>query len=160
MDGVLKLVPKSWFSWDFRVLEGDRPAAEIDMSPWREKGALSVDGTPYEVYRERLMSGLYILESGGMEVARAEKPSAFRRGFELSHGGRVWTLRARAAFGRAFVLSDGTGEVGTVEPDGFLTRRATARLPETLPLPVRVFILWLVVILWKRAADSTASQPD
>lgn len=157
MSGMLKLIPEGWFSWHFRIIEGARPVAEIDMSRWRERGTLSVGGAPYRVYRERLMGGSYVLESEGKEVARAEKLSAFRRSFELSHAGRVWTLRARSALGRAFVLSDGKSEAGSISPDGFLTRRATARLPETLPLPVRVFLLWLVTILWKRAADSATT---
>ena len=40
---------------------------------------------------------------------------------------------------------------------GVFTRRSTANLPEGIPLPVKVFIIWLVVILWKRESDSAAA---
>ena len=39
-------------------------------------------------------------------------------------------------------------------PEGLFTRRARINLPEELPLPVRVFMIWLTVILWKRDADN------
>ena len=40
------------------------------------------------------------------------------------------------------------------ETEGLFTRRAEARLPDELPLPVKAFILWLVIILWERESDS------
>ena len=154
---MLEVIPKSWFSWDFIVTDGASPVAEIDVSWWREKGVLTVRGSTYDVYREGLMSGAFLLESDGSILARAEKPSAFRRSFELECGGKFFTLRAESAFRRGFVLIDGDREVGWLSPNGVFTRRATADLPEGIPLPVKVFIIWLVVILWKRESDSAAS---
>ena len=154
---MLNAIPKHWFSWDFRVMDGTRQVAEMDLTFWRRKGTLSVEGIAYEVFREGLVSGAYVLEAGGAVAARAEKPSAFRRTFLIEHAGRQLTLRARSASGRAFDLYDGPNEIGTIAPEGFLTRRAAVRLPEELPLPVRIFILWLVIIIWRREADSGGS---
>ena len=154
---MLKVIPKSWFSWDFIVTDGVSPIAEIDLSWWREKGVLTVRDSTYDVYREGLMSGAFRLESNGSILARAEKPSAFRRSFQVECGKKFYMLRAESAFGRKFVLIDGDREVGEISPDGVFTRRATADLPEGIPLPVKVFIIWLVVILWKRESDSAAA---
>jgi len=154
---MLKLVPKSWFSWDFVITDGVSPIADIDVSWWREKGVLTVRGSTYDVYREGLVSGAFLLESSGSLLARAEKPSAFRRAFELEYGKKFYTLQAESAFRRKFVLTEGGREVGWLSPDGVFTRRATADLPEGIPLPVKVFIIWLVVILWKRESGSAAS---
>ncbi|MBM3470135.1 MAG: hypothetical protein FJX73_05000 [Armatimonadetes bacterium] len=101
--------------------------------------------------------GDFVLESGGAVLARAEKPSAFRRSFVIEHEGRRYTLRSRSAFLRAFVLLDGSAEVGSITPEGMLTRRADVTLPLDLPLPVRVFIIWLVLILWRRDDDSSGT---
>ena len=152
---MLELVPKSWFSWDFAALEASQPVAEIDISWWREKGVLTVQGASYPVYREGLASGDFLLESAGSVLARAQKPSAFRRSFLVEHAGKQYTLRAKSAFRRAFILLDGSEEVGSVCPEGIFTRRSKVDLPESLPLPVKIFIVWLTVILWKR--DSEAS---
>ena len=75
---MLKATPKSWFSWNFTVMGGAQPVADIDVSWWREKGLLTVQGTTYKVYREGLMSGAFILESARTVLGRATKPSAFR----------------------------------------------------------------------------------
>ena len=75
---------------------------------WREKGLLTVHGIDYMVYREGLTSGAFILELDGTVLARAEKPSAFHRAFLIEHAGKQYTLRAKSAFRRAFLLLDGS----------------------------------------------------
>jgi hypothetical protein len=151
---MLTATPVRWFSWDFVITEGTQTIAAIDVSWWREAGELAVQGRSYRVYRERLMSGAFILASAGSVLARAEKPSAFRRAFIIEHAGRRYTLRARSPFQRAFELLDGSRLVGAISPEGIFTRRARVDLPEDLPLAMRVFILWLAVVLWRRDADS------
>jgi hypothetical protein len=37
------------------------------------------------------------------------------------------------------------------------SRPATATLPDTLPLSVRLFVLWLAVLVWKRDDDAAAA---
>ena len=155
---MLKAIPKRWFSWDFNVTEGSKPVAEIDLSWWREKGVLTIDGVSYTVYRERLMGGEFKLESAGSVLARAEKPSAFRRTFVIKHRDRHYTLKAKSAFRRAFVLMQGDREVGFLSPDGLFTRSASVHLPEELPLAVQIFITWLAIILWKRESETAASS--
>lgn len=157
---MMRAIPKQWFSWDFRVLDGGREVAEMGLSLWREKGSLSIEGRPYRVYREGLAHGAFVLENpGGQVVVRAEKPSALLRSFLVAYDGRQLRLEARTPFGRTFVLRDSQGEIGSVRPDNFITRRATADFPEAFPLPVRIFLLWLVIILWRRDDDSGSAAP-
>ena len=153
---MLIAIPKGWFSKDYRVLDGARQVAEIDMAWWREEGRLTVGGVSYQVYREKLMSGAFLLETGhGSALARAEKPSAFFRRFFIEYGERRLTLEAKSLFRRELVLLDGQSEIGRVTPAGFFTRRATVDLPDELPLPAQVFILWLALILWERESDGS-----
>lgn len=151
---MLKLVPKNLFSWDFTVLDESRPVAAIDMSWWGEKAELTVEGINYDAYREGMFSGDFILESAGSRLAAAQKPSAFQRSFIVNHAGKEYTLRASSALKRQFVLLDDSAEIGSISPDGFLTRHAAVDLPVEIPLPVRIFIVWLVIIMWKRQSDS------
>ena len=154
---MLTATPKRWFSWDFTVQEGSQPIAKIDHSLWREKGTLTIEGKDYRVYREGVMRGEFVLESDGKVLARAEKPSAFRRSFVVTHAGREYTLQAQSALRRPFVLLQGSQEVGWITPQGIFSRKTQVDLPEVLPLPVRVFLLWLTIVLWKRDADSAAA---
>jgi hypothetical protein len=80
---TLQIVPTNWYSWDVKVSDESRPVADIAMSWWREKGALTIDGATYRVYREAPLSGAFVLEGAGGVLARAEKPSVFRREFVI-----------------------------------------------------------------------------
>ena len=153
---MLTAVPTRWFAWEFTVNDGPRPVATIDVSWWREQGTLTVGGVDHRVYREGMLSGSFILEAAGSVVARAMKPSAFRRAFVIEHGGRRYTLQAAAVFRRRMVLLDGEKIIGSLSPQSAFTRRSDVDLPRDLPLAVRVFVIWLAVILWKRESDSGA----
>ncbi|MGE5559120.1 MAG: hypothetical protein ACM3WV_11025 [Bacillota bacterium] len=155
---MLNAIPKGWFSKDYRVMDGARQVAEIVMSWWREEGRLNIEGASYKAYREKLMSGAFLLETdNGLALARAEKPSAFFRRFLIEYDEREYVFQAKSVFSREFVLFDGPSEIGRVAPEGLFTRRAVVNLPEELPLPVRIFILWLTIVLWERESNSGPS---
>ena len=147
---MMQIVPTRWYSSDFSVMDEGRPVAGIDVSWWREKAVLTIQGRPYSVYREGLMSGAFVLEHAGTVLARAEKPSVFRRTFLVHYAGREYTLRAKSALRRRFLLLDGSRQVGALAPDSIFARRAAVDLPDEWPFPVRVFIIWLTVILLMR----------
>jgi hypothetical protein len=151
---VLTAVPTHWYSQDFTLRDGDRTLAELDFSSWRERGVLTIDGRDYRVYREGAMSGAFILELDGTEIARAEKPSAFHRMFIVRHAGQEWELRAASALRRKFVLLQGSNEVGVIAPEHAFSRRAAVDLRVTLPAAVQAFIVWLTLLLWKRERNS------
>ncbi|HTU99760.1 MAG TPA: hypothetical protein VMF13_04425 [Luteitalea sp.] len=155
---MLTATPKRWFSWDFTIEEGDRQVAAIDVSSWRERGTLTVDGVDHRVYREGILTGDFILEAAGTVVARAEKPSAFRRVFLIEYHGRRYVLQPTSVLSRGMTLLEGDRSVGVIAPGGILTRRADVELPEDMPLAVRVFVIWLTVILWKRDSDAGAAS--
>jgi hypothetical protein len=145
-----------WYSWDFDVTEGERHVAHLDVSAWGEKGILTIDGVDHRVYREGVGSGEFLLERDGVVLARATKPSAFRSAFEVRHEGRTYELAKESVWQRRFVLRSGNAEIGSLAPRRVLGREAIATLPESWPLSLKVFVIWLVVILWKRAAAAAS----
>jgi hypothetical protein len=151
---MLHIVPANWYSWRFTVTDESRSVADITLSSWCEKGKLTIGDSTYHVYREALMSGAFVLEHAGTVLARAEKPSVFRREFVIQHAGREYTLRPESTFRRAFVFLDGSRQVGFLAPKSAFTRRADASLPHDLPLPVRMFIVWLTMMSWRREQNS------
>ena len=152
---MLQILPTHWYSWNFSVTDESRTVADITMSSWREKGALTIGQTMYSLYREAPMSGAFVLEREGTVLAQAEKPSLFRREFVIRHRDREYTLRPESLFRRAFVLLDGSQQqIGSVAPESAFTRKAAASLPHDLPLPVRMFIVWLTMISWRRQQNS------
>ncbi len=152
---MLRAEPKSWLSWDYTVYDNGAPVADLDLAWVREAGEVIIEGVACTLYRESLLSGAFILEADGFPLARAEKPSALFRTFEIAYEGS-YTLQARSAFARTFVLCEGDREIGSIYPDHLFSRKMTVDLPEALPLAVRVFITWLVILMWKRAAQSSS----
>jgi hypothetical protein len=160
MAEMLRAVPDGWFSYDFTVFDRTgTPVARADLSNWRETAKLEVGGTRYEAYRRGWASKEFILESkDGRVVAVAEKPSTWSGRFVFEHGGNRYELKQESVWRSAFVLlRDGVGLVGSVRRKGYFNREWTVDLPEELPLEVRVFVVWLVVLLWKRADSAAAA---
>ena len=153
---MLQATPRGWFSWNFLISEGENEVADIRLAMLREAGELVVLDKTYRVNREGIMSGAFVLQEGQMELARAEKPSAFQRSFLVSYDGRSYSLGAESAFRRRFVLKENDGRVGSIYPLNAFTRKCAVDLPSDILLPVRVFMVWLVIILWKRDSDSAA----
>ena len=154
---MLTVIPKSWLSWDFHVTEDGQAVALIDRHWFRERASFSVDGKSYDVRRTSVMHGTFVLEHSGRVVAEARKRSAFRRSFDISSGGNRYTLEAVSAFGREFRLLRGGTPAGRIRPVSMLRRTATAVFPEAMPREVQLFVVFLVLVLWKRAADAAAS---
>ena len=155
---MLRIAPQRWFSWDFTVSQGSEPVAEIDISWWRDRGELTVQGASFRVSRQGMMSGDFLLESDRGVMARATKPSMMRRLFVVQHEATTYTLRPRSVLGRTFVLLDGEREVGSITPAGLWSRRANVDLPARIPLAVQVFLIWLTVLMWKREAEAARTS--
>ena len=141
--------PISLFSWTFELSDADGYIATIQPSLFREKAQLDVRGELYDVWREGVMHGRFILSYGGREAASAEKPSAFQRRFLIQSGTRRFTLKAESVFGRAFLLMEDDRFIGSVRPRHLFSRRAYVDFPEDIDLSVRVFLFALVLTSFK-----------
>ena len=153
---MLSLQPIAWYSWSFRILEGDREVARLDRSAFRERATFSLEGSQYEMRRTSLTLGTFVLERDGRLLAEATKPSAFRREFEVVAEKGPFRLQAASWFRREFLLLQGSSRLGSVKPDSAFGRAATADFPTTIPLPVRLFLVFLVLVLWQRAATGSS----
>jgi hypothetical protein len=147
---VLKAIPRAWYSRSYTVLEESQPVADIDLSWWRKSGVLTVQGETYKMYRKGLMSGAFVLQSGGAVLAHAEKPSPLRQSFNVELDGKTYVLRS--LYRRDFYLLEGSEKIGSIRPEDS-SRRVLVDLPEGMPLPVKAFLIWLVLILWKRQSS-------
>src|SRR5262245_24069970 len=86
---TLHIVFPHLFSDNFHVLENDNVVAEARLSGWREQAEFRIGDANFLAYREGLFGGAFILSSNGTQVARAEKPSAFREAFFPGFGTKV-----------------------------------------------------------------------
>ena len=155
---MLHVRARSVFSNHYEILEGGRVLTTVNIRWFREAGSFRLDGERYSVGRRGLMFGAFFLEGPDAVLATADKPSAFFRRFVVQVGDDVYELAARSAFLRAFDLRLGRRRVGSVEPKSIFTRSARADLPDDLPVPVQVFLTWLVLLLWKRQRKPSSNE--
>ena len=144
-------------SYTISAKKKGRALTTVSIRWFREAGSFSLDGQTFDLGREGWMGGDFFLSIGRRELASADKPSAWHRRFTVRADGTKYVLQARSAFSRKFDLLRGRRKVGSIEPTSIWTRGATADLPAELPLELRVFMIWLALLLWKRARDSSSS---
>ena len=158
---MLLIRPKSWWRTSFEVTEPSTQT-RFTLSPggFREGCFFKLDGDQYELKRQHWSGGAFLLECNGSVLLRAHKPSMFKRSFELKHGRERFTVAVESMCSRAYVLRQGSRLLGRIERTSWWSQRAEADLPEDLPLVFRVFVVSLVLLMWRRehgAAISGAS---
>jgi len=154
---VLLATPHGVFSWDFTVSRDGVAIAEIDMAWFRERADIKIGGQTFSLHRQSAIKGSFALQSGDNILAQAQKISAFSRAFRIDTAGRKLTLKATSAWRRQFEVSENETLIGRIGPTGWAGRTSVIDLGNNLPVPVQVFLFWLVVVLWRRADDAAAT---
>ncbi len=152
----LSAQPKHLLSWGFNLFDRQQQLITLDLAAIREGGAFNWNGAAYTMKRESWPAGDFLLMNQGETLARAHKPSAFTRSFHVQAGRRRMELKGASPFTRKFVLTDRGAIIGTISPNHPFTRASTLELPDELSIPEQVFIFWLAVLMWRRAAHSDA----
>ena len=143
---MLTAISNAW-SYSFSVTDGTESVAQaVDLSWWGDKGELRIQDDIYTARREK---SLYVLESAAGLLARAEQPRKWFGELVIEHSGHRYTLRAKSALRRQFLLLEGSRRIGSLSPEGLFTRNAAVELPKSIPLFLQVFIIWLAMTLWK-----------
>ena len=153
---MLKAAPISWFSWNYELSEGGQRVGTISTAWVRERAAMSVRGMTCELYRES-MWGRFLATVNGEIIASADKPSAFHRRFIIQFEDREIESVAESPLGRSFILREHGHDIGAIRPLHVFTRKAMIDLPDDFPIEISVFTFWLVVLMWRRQANNSAT---
>jgi hypothetical protein len=141
----------------YDITRGSAPVGAIECSRMWERATIRIDGANYAAARDGKMSGAFYLEASGNRAATAEKPSMSGRLFTVRIGDRTLTLKAASTFGRSYVLTEHDVQIGAIAPLGWLARKWRAELPDDLAPEVQAFLIWLVIILWRRATAAVVA---
>ena len=147
---MLEAIPTDIFATNIRLQQQNKLLGEVDTSVWRDKARLELEDGTYQLSREGLCSGDFLLERNGNVVARATKPSALQNRFEVELPNRNLVLRKLSVFSRRFGLFEGEKQIGSIYPLGIFRRRANIDLPTDWPLATRIFLFCLAFLMWKR----------
>ena len=151
---MIEASPKHLLSNDYVLRSGGATLAVLGVSRWRERAEFERDGFTWQLYRESMFRGRFVLQRGDDVVARATKPSAFRDRFEVEFGQVAFTLRKVSAFSRRFGVFVGEQQIGGIAPASFFSRTVIVDLPSDWPAAVHVYVFWLVLLMWNREKSS------
>jgi hypothetical protein len=112
-----------------------------------------IDGEPYELRCDGRRR--FTLVGRGTQVATAE---AVRRGrWTVLVQGSTYELRRQSAWRSAMDLRSGTITIGSIRKGRAARGRVLCELPAELSPPAQVFIGFVVLLLWNRAASSSGA---
>lgn len=156
---LLRATPRNWFSYDFAVSDATgTTVGDADLSNWREKAELDIGGRRYEAHHGSWDKEFILTDEDGRTVVVAEKPSAWKERFSFEHEGYHYELGKESVWKSDLVLSrEGVGRVGYVRRKGMFKREWEAEAPDELPVEIRVFVVWLAVLLARRSDSAAAS---
>lgn len=144
-------------SWCQRIYEGGEEVAFLEIDPLAGRGGFELSGSYYKVVTDVLRRA-YTLRWRGGPLAAA-RIASFGREFRIAVGDRELLLRPGSG------LIPGLGELHVVEAGkrtGWVAPRPAhpegglAELPDDLPPPVRLFIIYLAILLRLRWSEGRA----
>lgn len=158
---MLRAEPVGMFSRNYNIFQDDRQVSTIDLAWTREAGQFELDGKRLEIRRQKGW-GDFVLSSDRGILCRAAKPRLFSRSFEVRMGdqvqleGQKLTLRPEGWGSRSYAVRQGDHRFGSIQARSIWSRKVEIDLPDSLPMEIRVFLLWLVLITWRRQAAAGA----
>jgi hypothetical protein len=143
-------------SWNYFVTIPDAAtSASVNFDALREQGSIILEPDYYDV-KHVWQRGEWTLELGDKILAVAIKPNPFTRVFEVSsYEGHNLVFMAESPFTRTFLIEQNGKMLGMIEPVHAFTKRASIDCSSSVPIPVQIFLFWLTVLMWKRAANSS-----
>ncbi len=136
------------------MMTSPSPRLTSDGCAKRESSSLAEGSTGSSVRAS--LAGPSSSKKTGSNWPVPKKPSSLFRSFTVTNNGKEYGLRAASPVERMFILSENGRELGTVRPEHAFTRKAVIDLPAEIDLPVRIFMVWLVLVLWKRDEESAS----
>ena len=150
---VLQAVPQDLYSWDYVVLEDKRRLTRIDLDVLGEGGEFVIHGQAYKLAAPMMHSGSFVMQNRGRVLASANRPSVFARGIGVDMRGEHYSVAPEEIGSRRYVVSRGDEPIGAIGPSTALSRKAVVHLPDEMEAAQKVFLLWLVLMAWRGAAD-------
>ncbi|MCK4998048.1 MAG: hypothetical protein KAS23_00885 [Anaerohalosphaera sp.] len=152
---MLSAVPCSFFSWGFKVYCDSELLAIIDVAWLSEGGSFDYQGNTYNLRKAGFLSTEFSIEENGSVIASASKTAMIRL-FEVDYNNTQYTLRAASPLTRKFVIECGNEKIGQIAPNVFFARSCSIEIPDDIPIPVQMFMFWLVILMWRRSSNSAS----
>lgn len=143
--------PQGIASRRYSIVRDGEPVSDISVPAFGPSTAAPIAGRMYRLRRAGLLRERFTLEQASMAapVARVIQGDPFRRDYTVEVGARRLSLRAESPLHSGYLLLEGGRTVGALRPAGALRRSVEADLPDDLPLEASVFLVLVILLLWR-----------
>lgn len=150
---TLIATPKGFFSSVIFLKQGQETVATIEMKFVRQKATITIGENVWTLQQTGKLKGEFLLENAdGTVIAHAKQPSVWKDGFTVTYGTMEFALKRESAWKDNFVLWWNDESLGKIDRPWWFSRDTRITLAKSLPLEVRAFILWVVIVQWNRRA--------
>ncbi len=147
---MLHVTLSGWLSPGMLVSKDGQVVTRIRFRWGVDGGEFVLDDQTYSIRLVEPGLSLYLLEARGRAIARAQgRTTLVQRYCVVEHAGRRYHLECQRGLRRAYIVREGVETVGYLERRGVLGRKAVASLPGSLALPAQVFVIAVVLRLWR-----------
>ena len=150
---------RSGFGWrNIELRDESGRVAEIVFSAWSAKAEIRAEGITFEARKLGVFKPGYQLLRGSQEVARVSPVGFWRRPWDLHWNSSTLRFKPRNLWTRRFIILDGETEVGSVGLKGIWNNQLIGQFPSNMNPPLQAFLVWLCVVLWRRASAGAAAS--
>ncbi|MDQ6837545.1 MAG: hypothetical protein M3137_04170 [Actinomycetota bacterium] len=144
------------------MTDDGEPVASMHLSLARFSGSVTLDGQSYRCKRLGPSGTVMVSEDagGGTEVGRAAQVdrTPATRTWTVATEGRTLQMKSEWVMG-GFDVSEGGSMVGQIAPSGMAKRTIIAEVPDTVPLRVRLLMVFTVCCVERQRRRGPAPSP-
>lgn len=148
---ILETVPDGLFTANCAIMRDETEVGHIyrKLMSISMKGTIEAQGRGFQVFRDGIFNGSFILQTEtGEEIAKATRKSFFSNTYIVVFGGNEIVLsRKMFSLRNMYELYQQDNKVGMVSLKRTFSRRILMETAMGIPLEVRIFILYFVMLL-------------
>ncbi|MFY1692118.1 hypothetical protein [Plantactinospora sp. WMMB782] len=139
----------------FEVSVQDRVVTTWDSGFWRNTAEFDLDGRRYQMRGNAWGTRYAMVDAAGGTVASAERVG--RKRWTVEADGQTYHFQRASLFSSEQELHTAGHRVGSVKRTSFWRGDVLAELPG-LSLPVQIFTLGVVIMMWNQEAAAAAAS--
>ena len=143
----------TWKS-SYVVTDGGREITTWDSSFWTSGGEFALDGRRFQVRSNAWGNRYTMTDETGTVLASADRVG--RKRWTVDAGGQTYQFRRKSFWHSEEELLLGDNAVGSVRKTNFWRSVIAVELP-TLPRPLQIFVLGVVISKWDAESAAAAA---
>jgi hypothetical protein len=150
------VVPRGFFAREFELVHDGQTVTTLRLALFKEACEFTLGGHEFAARRRSIWKCGFDFSCDGVPICSV-KHNFWSWRYEIEAADQTWTLKRAGWFTRSHQLLSGEQEVGTIRPTGFFSSRRAAHFLDSVPPPIQVLAIFMVLILARREQHSAAT---